>query len=1222
MGGDQLSSVTSSGSTSGSTGLPRVAVLGPTRLTVAGRDVRLGAPKHRILLATLALAGGVPLSADRLQAALWGEHPPAGATNTLQGYVAELRRLLEPQRLPRTEAQVLRRTHTGYVLDLPPGHIDADVAARLVASTAHAAALVADPNRPDARPSDAPVLDEAIDRLREALALWQGRPYDDLGDAPIAVAERARLEELRTTAAERVAMLQLALGEDRDCLAGLEALAAHNPLHEHVWLLRALALARSGRQADALGVLRQLRRTLRRDLGLEPCADVRDLEQDILRQDLGLYRRDSAPQSRRSDVSRQAPYAAHGASPVAVGRRTPPPPAPAPPPAPPVSGRMANGPTGQYGPTPASARPAPGGRATGHDLPSPHAPAGRTQNEPPAVPNLPLDVTPRHRLRPTLVGRDREYAELVALLDEAGRGIPRCAAIVGEPGMGKTRLVAELLAEATSRGFCTAVGAGLEEAGAPPLWPLQRPMEQLHACCGVPVPDLAAGIRAEEHPHAAQFRLWEDIAATVRAAARVRPVLLVLEDMHWADASTLRALGHLVSALGGDRLAVVLTGRGNPTATLVESGLPGALARAGYSRIDLHGLDTDAVAALVTELAGTTPDRAAAEELMQRTGGSPLYVAELARAGSGPAEAIPGGLRQIVAARVGALPAATVRALHAASVVGKDFSTDMLASVLGESEAAVVTALDPAVDDGLVGAGDGESFAFSHEVIREALLAALPRAERSTWHAAIARTLQGGPGLRDHKRRSALAYHWRRAGAPFAPQAWRAAVRAADVAHEVFAIEEEADLLAEAVEAQRRDPEVPLPARHALLLRWSEACRLAGRSEQADQALDEALALAVAADDLHLMCRAATAGTTGSVWHGQAYRSANRGRLAALEKLLERLPDQDAPERTRVLVALALESYYVAVPERIDALVEAALAMAERIGDAELLTSVRLAAMNARWRADTAPWRLAQARRVLAAARTADDPPLLALALAFTAVFEAENGHLDRMTALLPQVADVAGRHHVWSVLPVVELLRAPWLAMAGNHSGARAALARAESLVSTFRLQQMYNGLSATRMILDMWSGDRAALVSQLAALDDLPYLPPGSTVAAMWLRVGETERARATHELRGVELGAATYLGTFNTSLAAEVALGLGLPSLGREAYAWLVPYAGRPASAGSAMHLGPIDCFLACAAAAAGDDVLASTHADQAERLCEAWGIPLVADWFGGLRERHGF
>lgn len=272
--------------------LPRtiaVSVLGTTSLHRDGVEVPLPAAKMRALLAVLTLELGHDVSVDRIVDALWGQQPPRSVHNTLQGYVVALRHALDPDRAARTPFGVLVTTGTHYRLALPPSAVDAE---RLVSATEDAAALVAqlpDPWLPMIDPELRPEALEVVTRLRLLLPSWRGDPYADLGDLPAAVAERARLEEFRTAAFESGLTLGLALGNVSSSLADLARVCAEHPYNERLAGLRALALARAARQAEALGVLAALRKRLIDELGIEPVAELGSVYLAILRSEPAVH---------------------------------------------------------------------------------------------------------------------------------------------------------------------------------------------------------------------------------------------------------------------------------------------------------------------------------------------------------------------------------------------------------------------------------------------------------------------------------------------------------------------------------------------------------------------------------------------------------------------------------------------------------------------------------------------------------------------------------------------------------------------------------------------------------------------------------------------------------------------------------------------------------------------------------------------------------------------
>jgi DNA-binding SARP family transcriptional activator len=251
-----------------------VRVLGP--FEVVGPDgaaIDIGSRKQRAVLAILAVNANQPVSVDRLVADLWGDSPPDRAGATLQSYVSNLRRALEPDRPARTPPTVLLSRDPGYQLSLGPGRLDRDDFERLVDS---------------ARASAEASPEEARRLLSAALGLWRGGALADFADEPFAVPEIARLEELRISALESRLDADLALGRHRELIAELERLVGEHPLRERLWGLLMLALYRSGRQAEALRAYARCRTGLAEELGIDPSAELRRIEAAMLRQDPSL----------------------------------------------------------------------------------------------------------------------------------------------------------------------------------------------------------------------------------------------------------------------------------------------------------------------------------------------------------------------------------------------------------------------------------------------------------------------------------------------------------------------------------------------------------------------------------------------------------------------------------------------------------------------------------------------------------------------------------------------------------------------------------------------------------------------------------------------------------------------------------------------------------------------------------------------------------------------
>jgi predicted ATPase/DNA-binding SARP family transcriptional activator len=239
-------------------------VLGPLDVRVEGREVDLGGPRQRSLLAALLLHAGRPVSADALAQMLWGNEAPPSAAKALQVTVSRLRGALG------AAGDRVETVAGGYRLHVAPGEVDAE---RFERAYDRARGL-------------APAA--AADVLRDALALWRGPALADVRYEPWAQGEIRRLEELRAAAIEDRVDAELALGEHARLVGELDALIDGHPLRERLRAQQMLALYRSGRHADALAAFRAARDTLDAELGLEPGPELRRLEQRILMHDPAL----------------------------------------------------------------------------------------------------------------------------------------------------------------------------------------------------------------------------------------------------------------------------------------------------------------------------------------------------------------------------------------------------------------------------------------------------------------------------------------------------------------------------------------------------------------------------------------------------------------------------------------------------------------------------------------------------------------------------------------------------------------------------------------------------------------------------------------------------------------------------------------------------------------------------------------------------------------------
>jgi DNA-binding SARP family transcriptional activator/tetratricopeptide (TPR) repeat protein len=550
----------------------RVGVLGPVTVWREGHELGAGQPRQLAVLGVLASRANRVVSRGELVDAVWGHAPPASAENGIYTYVAGLRRVLEPDgharghgRPRRVPALVLVSSGGGYLLRLAPGGLDAecfeeclDRARGLRAAGDTGAAACA---------------------VNEALALWRGQPFAGV-PGPFAEAERQRLAELRTTAAEERADLMLEQGQHVAAVPELAALAAEHPLRERARGLLMMALYRSGRQAEALRVFHDARQRLADELGISPGAELTRLHERLLAMDPAL----------------DAPAARQAAGPARVS-----PPAvtpPAPPPAPPAA------------PAPA-AEPGP---AAG--LPRAVDPAAPALSPVPAL--SPAAAPCPSQLPPEpcgFAGRAAELGWLHALLPgpPPADGAPQASPVVlltGTAGVGKTTLAVRFAREAGPLfpdGQLYVNLRGFDPAGAP--MPAGTALHWFLNALGVPAQHVPLALEAQ--------------SALLRTLLRGRRMLLLLDNAH--DADQVRPL-----LPGSSGCMVLVTSRSQLTGLVVD----------GARALPLDVLGAQEAAELVAGRLGAqraAGESAAVADLAARCAGLPLALSvTCARAAARP----------------------------------------------------------------------------------------------------------------------------------------------------------------------------------------------------------------------------------------------------------------------------------------------------------------------------------------------------------------------------------------------------------------------------------------------------------------------------------------------------------------------------------------------------------------------------------------------------------
>ena len=509
----------------------------------------------------------------------------------------------------------------------------------------------------------------------------------------------------------------------------------------------------------------------------------------------------------------------------------------------------------------------------------------------------------------SLVGRELELTALAALIGDAGTGRGRAALMLGEAGIGKTRLAEAAETMARQSGFDVAWGR-CSSIEMPSYWPWRQVLARL----------LGETDLLDPGRFASQPELFAAVAEVIEARTRANAILVIFEDAHWADPGSLALLEFLAGVISGQRLMLLVTARDDAVS------LPTS---AGVRRLALAGLDQDATATLVRHIVGLEAGADYIAEVHRRTGGNPFFTSEVARlqvSRGTPTGPIPPGVRQLLEHRLARLPQESFDLLQVASVVGSPH-LGILAGVTGMPEADIVTLLHEPATAGVVVAD-----AFAHELMRETLYLGMSPSRRAALHRQVAEHMQGaGP--------AELARHWSLASGEDARiHAAELAIVAGDMAVAGMAHEQAVghygmalELGAGSLDVWRRLGEAQVQSGHISAGR--DTLRLvAWKAKEAEAA--EVLAHAV------LAMGGGVGGFEVDIF------DVEQGPL--LEEALHLLPGRDSAIRAAVLARLSIASAAVASPDERASLADQAAAMARRVGDAEAEVAALAALCDAR----------------------------------------------------------------------------------------------------------------------------------------------------------------------------------------------------------------------------------------------------------------------------------
>jgi DNA-binding SARP family transcriptional activator/tetratricopeptide (TPR) repeat protein len=1024
------------------------------------------------------------------------------------------------------DAGLLRREGPGYVLTTGRATLDAFRFEDHVADAR--ASLATDPGR-------------ALAHLAAGLAEWHGPVLADVADEDWARPAAVRWDELKLEALEARFDALLALGRHSEAVPELERTVDEHPLREGFSKRLMVALYRSGRQADALRAFSHTRAVLADELGLDPTPELSELQARILNHDPDL----AAP------ASAWTPPAA------AVERARAEQVAPAPP----------------GGPSPVP-------------LPGPAVRAAHGE----------------------FVGREDQLRRLHEAWQITSKGASHLVLLHGEAGAGKSRLAAAFAAEVHAVGAVVLWGRATAEAIVPFEPMVEAVRAVLRAVSGearrrvaaergllaLLLPDLeqlvpeATAVRPD--PSVERYLLFETVADLLRSESAVHPMLVVIDDLQWADAPSLKMIEHVLRHEMPGRVLVVATVRvpsDDPTPELER--MASGLARDGLlTRLAVDPLGTDMVVELL-RLTGRPVARAA--DLHAATGGNAFFLTELIRHTDGSTDGeLPESIRAMIGLRLDGLDPRVVQVLNLAVVAGNAAALPLLVDASGLDGDTLLDATDAAVAAGLLVEDGAGRLSVPHALVGQAIRARLGRTRRLDLHRRVAEAIEASSDRGSSP--AMLAHHLLEAGSLVDRDTRIAAGLAAGQASVEVGAHEDAASWAARVEALVTDQVGPAERAELALLR-GDVERARGDRSGAVAAVREAATWAGRTGDPMLLARAAEGWMTSLSGVGfDIGRPADPELVGLLERAIAELPVDH--HRYQVRMRSMLTSVLLADPDgtRRTELADEAMAIAEASGEPELLASALLARRIAWWQLDRLEERTEVVLAAIRHAHRSGNVQLELTAMLFAMSDLLEEGRVVEHEAMLDEFERRAGEAHL-------RLYEVYAMFQRASHSLSAGDFATAQRLADeALAAGRRSHGVNAEVAYAGVWyrlALDRGELGSTLPESERMYAANPRLrmwqiAVVRALISVGRLDDARVHYEdivgLDGVHMRDNQMFLPATCTLA-EVAIAVDDPARAAVVRAALEPYADRIATSGLAgISIGPVSGYVGMAAEAAGD------------------------------------
>jgi class 3 adenylate cyclase/tetratricopeptide (TPR) repeat protein len=770
---------------------------------------------------------------------------------------------------------------------------------------------------------------------------------------------------------------------------------------------------------------------------------------------------------------------------------------------------------------------------------------------------VPLPTRLTHPPAVGVIGRENE----LALLDTAAKRVAagegrELILLAGEPGQGKTTLVSELARHAHGGGMTVLLGRCDEEVGAP-----HRPFHEAlsHLVAHVDEELLrthvashggelarmvpALGQRLGElpppqttDPDTERYLLYAAVVGLLEGASRKRPVVLLLDDLHWADKPSLQLLRHVLANSSASKLLILGTYRdGELSAAHPLNEALAALHRepTGVSTIDLKGLEDTEVIAFMESAAGHELDDAGvglAHQLYRETDGNPFFVAEILRNLSesgdiyqdaatgrwttkdteGPLN-LPHSVRTVIGTRVSRLGEGATKVLSTASVIGRDFDLDLLAETTKVDEDELIDLLEEAHHAAVVNElpDSPGRYSFVHALVQHTLYEDLGATRRTRLHKAVGEAIERLYGENNDERVGELARHFVLATRPTdADKAFSYSRRAGETALSALAPDDAVGYFSQALDLAGQGVSLDPAGRIDLLIGLGIAQRQAGIASFRETLL-EAARRAQELGDTDRLVAAALANSRG--WFS-ALGQLDEEKVEVIEAALEALPETDSPERARLLATLCSEINYHSPLGRRLALADEAKAIARRLGDRATFVDVVSRCCNPLAAPSTLATGLADLAEVFASASDLDDPVALLPAASVGCELAVRAGRFELARERQAMVRAMAEKLGQPSVLWVANFVGASLAVLHGDTEEAEQLATAALEVGTAGGQPDAFTNYGIQLMAIRSQQGRMGELVSLIADIAERnPSMPTFSAVlAAAHLDAGNEEAAR----------------------------------------------------------------------------------------------------------------